>query len=244
MDFTKEKKEKLVTAILNKNYASYFYGENLHVMNRNFSFIRDKKFRDIFNALAEDTKESEKVWRLHVYLWCFIRGKNLGFDLIECGVYRGISSALAVRYTDFAQYRGTLYLIDTWEGIPADQLDRDTELSAWKKYKDPKNIEKVRERFTGFKNVQIIKGRVPEIFKEVTLPATFSFIHLDMNSSKAEIAALEFLFPRLAPGGICLLDDFGQYLAQRQMIEESKWFGQRGYYILELPTGQGVVIKD
>ena len=47
-----------------------------------------------------------------------------------------------------------------------------------------------------------------------------------MNTHIGEIAALKVLFPRLAKGGVCLLDDFGMSLAKEQMLEEKKWFSK------------------
>ena len=64
-----------------------------------------------------------------------------------------------------------------------------------------------------------------------------------MNSSIAEIGALEVLFEKMVPGSICLLDDFGMAVAFNQMKAELDWFTNKGYYICELPTTQGVVIK-
>ena len=77
----------------------------------------------------------------------------------------------------------------------------------------------------------------------IKLPKKISFLHLDMNTHIGEIAALKVLFPRLAKGGVCLLDDFGMSLAKEQMLEEKKWFSKINYNICELPTGQAFVIK-
>ncbi len=68
-------------------------------------------------------------------------------------------------------------------------------------------------------------------------------MHIDLNNAPAEIGALEILFDRLSPGGILILDDYGWvgYKAQKQA--EDPWLAARGYQVLELPTGQGLVFK-
>ena len=220
---------------------SYFSSEGMSVSGRNITFARDKKFLNLVNSIAEDDKERGKIWRLHVFLWAFINGLKLEGDLIECGVYRGFCSSVACNYTNFHNINKKLFLFDTWDGIPPDQMDngrKDIE-----NYKMPENLLKVEERFKYFPNVQIIKGRVPEVFKNIRVPSKISFLHLDMNSSIAEIGALEVLFEKMVPGSICLLDDFGMAVAINQMKAELDWFTNKGYYICELPTSQGVVIK-
>ena len=45
------------------------------------------------------------------------------------------------------------------------------------------------------------------------------------------------------PGGYIVLDDLGRSRLDSLGAEESAWMKARGYEILELPTGQGLVIK-
>jgi O-methyltransferase len=226
---------------LRKSSGSFYGSEGLYVSGRNLSFTQDKRFIDLYSSLAEDQKEKGRLWRLHVFIWSFMNGLKLDGDLVELGVYRGFSSAVAVRYSEFQNYQKTLYLFDTWDGIPNDQLD--TGRAPIDKYKDPANYEKVVTRFADYKNVKLVKGRVPESFSTIKMPEKISFLHVDMNSSIAEIGALNALWDNLVPGAICLLDDFGLLIAREQMINETVWFNQKDYLVCELPTSQGIVIK-
>ena len=220
---------------------SYFSSEGMSVSGRNITFARDKKFLNLVNSIAEDDKERGKIWRLHVFLWAFINGLKLEGDLIECGVYRGFCSSVACNYTNFHNINKKLFLFDTWDGIPVHQIDKGRK--DIENYKMPENFLKVEERFKYFPNVEIIKGRVPEVFKNIRVPSKISFLHLDMNSSIAEIGALEVLFEKMVPGSICLLDDFGMAVAFNQMKAELDWFTNKGYYICESPTSQGIIVK-
>ena len=102
----------------------------------------------------------------------------------------------------------------------------------------------MKDRFKNFKNVRIIKGRVPDVFEEIEMPKKISFLHLDMNSSTAEIGALEMLFDKMVRGAICILDDFGYSIAKAQAEHELEWFSRKGFMVCELPTGQGLVLKN
>lgn len=68
-------------------------------------------------------------------------------------------------------------------------------------------------------------------------------MHIDMNSAAPEIGALELLFDRVAPGGIVIFDDYGWLLHAKQKEAEDRFMAERGHKILELPTGQGLLIK-
>jgi hypothetical protein len=75
-------------------------------------------------------------------------------------------------------------------------------------------------------------------------PDRISYLHIDLNQAPAEIAALDALFDRVVPAGIIILDDYewaGVYRPQK--LTEDPWFGSRGYRVMPLPTGQGLVIK-
>ena len=75
------------------------------------------------------------------------------------------------------------------------------------------------------------------------VPKKIAFLHIDMNSAQAEMLALEHLFDKVTPGGVIVFDDFGWSCNVNQMTAELAFMNERGQHILELPTGQGVVIK-
>ena len=104
------------------------------------------------------------------------------------------------------------------------------------------SYEEVRDRFARFPNIDVIRGRVPEILVERS-PDRIAFLHVDMNNAAAEIAALDLLFDRVTKGGVILFDDFVWATAHAQHKAEAAWFATRREAILPLPTGQGVYVK-
>ena len=57
------------------------------------------------------------------------------------------------------------------------------------------------------------------------------------------IGVLERLFDLMVPGGVIVFDDYGWKLFEKQKIAEDEFMAARGYQILEMPTGQGLVVK-
>ena len=75
------------------------------------------------------------------------------------------------------------------------------------------------------------------------MPERIAFLHLDMNAAAAETGALEALFERVSDGGMILMDDFGRADLPNLAAAHYPWMEARNHQILELPTGQGLVIK-
>jgi len=98
------------------------------------------------------------------------------------------------------------------------------------------------DRFADMPNVVVTQGAVPEVLHQVA-PEKIAFMHLDMNNAAAEVGALEVLFDRMVPGALLVLDDYGWAVYRDQKLAEDAWLAQRGYQVMELPTGQGLVIK-
>jgi len=59
----------------------------------------------------------------------------------------------------------------------------------------------------------------------------------------AEIAVLEHIYDRIVTGGIIILDDYGWSAYRDQQKEEKNFFKKRKLKVMELPTGQGIILK-
>lgn len=97
------------------------------------------------------------------------------------------------------------------------------------------------ERFAPWNAVQVIKGFLPQAL-DIRSPEKIAFLHIDLNAPKPELGVLERLFPRMSPGGVIVFDDYGWLEFVRQREGEDDFMKNHGYEILELPTGQGLVI--
>lgn len=55
--------------------------------------------------------------------------------------------------------------------------------------------------------------------------------------------ALEVLFDRISTGGIIILDDYGRTGHRAQKASADDFMRERALAVLELPTGQGLVVE-
>ncbi len=220
-------------------FSGVYAGDNAILFDRSLGFLEDQRFMDAFNSNVQSDEDQSLILRLNTLVWAAHQVLPVKGDFVECGVYRGFCSAVIAEYLDFGKIKKIFYLYDTFEGIPEayDSENRDEP-----EYAAPGIYESVVDRFSKYKNVRIVKGIVPDTFAE-TAPEKISLLHLDLNSSKSEVAALEFLFDRVSPGGLVVFDDYGWAAYRAQRLAADEFVSKRGYRILEIPTGQGLLIK-
>jgi O-methyltransferase len=235
--------QQALTTIADIYKGQFYCNDMLICLWRNLSFRHDQKFMSCFYDAATNDKDQSLLWRVHTLAWAAKNALNVAGDFVECGVFKGLCSSVILKYLDFQDIPRQAYLYDTFEGLP-EKTSTKQERHSWD-YSgyDPEAIYTgVCEKFAKYKNVNIIRGIVPDSFKDA-VPEKIAFLHIDMNSEMAEILALEHLFDKVTPGGMIVFDDFGWTCNANQMKAELAFMNKRGHYVLELPTGQGVVIK-
>jgi hypothetical protein len=212
-------------------YAS----DNLFTFGRNLSFLDDEALMAAFREHATTRLEQVILWRTSIVVWAARQGMRLDGDFIECACYKGTTARIVYDCANLAAHPGRRYfLYDMFEHDPANPhhaVPGGGEMGEW-----------VTGRFAAMPNVIVSRGKVPEVLHRAA-PEKIAFMHLDLNSAEAELAALEVLFERMVPGAVLLLDDYGWADYRGQKLVEDPWLEKRGYRVMELPTGQGMVIR-
>ncbi|MFY3300685.1 class I SAM-dependent methyltransferase [Achromobacter xylosoxidans] len=213
-----------------------YAGDNIFTYHRNLGFLEDEALMQAFRRHAATDVEQAVLWRIAVVLWGVRNGLRLAGDFVECACYKGTTARIVCDAVDFgtqADRRYYLYdLFDYDPSLPHHAMpEHSKQLYGW-----------VRQRFSDLPNVTVSQGKVPQVLHEAA-PRQIAFMHLDLNNAEAEIGALDMLFDRMVPGAVLILDDYGWLYYRAQKDAEDPWFARRGYRVLELPTGQGMVIK-
>ncbi|GLR14980.1 methyltransferase [Chitinimonas prasina] len=229
-----------------QGFARTYAADMLITFDRNLAFLEDPTFKSAFEReSANNDRDQSLAWRIHTATWAASQALHVQGDFVECGVFEGFTSACICHYLQFQQQPRQFWLYDTFAGLP-EQYSTAEERQLWNgMYQDPQYaglLQQVRQRFASYPNVRIEPGILPDQLQQAS-PERIAFLHLDLNSAPAEIAVLEQLYERISPRGVILLDDYGWLSSRHQMEAERAFFGQRQVPILELPTGQGLVIK-
>lgn len=248
--------DEVIQEAIAPNHQCYFWGDRLLTIDKSAGFLSDPSFSAAYHKVRGSHQYDQYAsphtiaWRLHTLVWAAKSALKLEGDFVECGVFKGDMSWMISQTVDFVARGKQFYLYDTFEGFSEKYSSAEKDFPdnpqffefANTFYKDPNLYSYVCNRFENNNHVHIIKGVVPDSLLEKS-PEKIAFLHLDLNSAAAEIGALEVLFPRLTPGAPLVLDDYGWKLHHKQKEAEDKFMHALGYEILELPTGQGLVIK-
>jgi hypothetical protein len=162
-------------------------------------------------------------------------------DIVECGVWRGGSMLTAARTLVAAgDSIRELYLYDTFEGMSAptdEDIDpkgnsaadllktsgRDSIVHAFA----PLDIVKEAMGQTTYPadRIHYVKGKVEETIPAVA-PDRIAILRLDTDWYESTRHELHHLFPRLVPGGVLIIDDYGHWQGARKAVDE--FFRQPG----------------
>ena len=226
------------------------YNQDGLATQHNADFMRDPRFAAAYAVGLENARPGVQVqWRVHVALWCAEMAARLEGDFVECGVHTGILSGAVMTWLDFARLAPRrFWLFDTWAGIPEEQMtaeERAHGVAAMnRKYANGDATHAaVVTKFARWPNAQVVRGRVPESLSAMQGTGRVAYASIDMNVAAAEMAAAEFLWPRMVRGAALLLDDYGWAAHASQKHAWDDWARRTGVAILSLPTGQGLVLK-
>lgn len=238
--------------LLHRLGGRFAYVQDGLVTVHNHEFLEDPAFRAAYErGLKASGKDYYWHWRVYVGLWAARNCRKLGGDFVECGVNYGFMSSAIMHDLDWDKTGKTFFLLDTFQGLDPRYVSEDEKKAgaleqsrAWLTsgfYVS--GIEAVQRNFSEWNNLKIIAGTIPETLLQIT-SFEIAFAHIDMNNSPPEVAAAEYIWPRLVRGGLILLDDYAFYGYRPQKIGMDGFARSVGTEVLSLPTGQGLILKS
>lgn len=222
-----------------------YNADALCVWAKNLEFLKEPRFQQ---AYQRGIKSGQKIggelnrdihieWRVHVAVWAATHALRLKGDFVECGVNTGVLSLAICQYVDFNRSGKQFFLFDTYCGIPEEQLEHSTGNTIYEECYDM-----VKGNFAAFTGAKLVRGMIPESLSFENI-GDVSYLSIDLNNSTAEVAAIEFFWPKLVVGGVVLLDDYGWREAHVQKTALDQFAKSVKAEILTLPTGQGLLLK-
>jgi hypothetical protein len=221
--------------------------DSLITCHKNVGFLRDERFLSAYHrGISSGHKWGENLhieWRVHVACWAAERARSLPGAFVECGVNTGIISLAVCEYIDFNTTGKDFYLFDTFNGVPESQMceaelvDRIRENEVYEEC-----FDLAQKNFAPFPRVKLVRGLVPDTLSKVPIDRV-SYLSIDLNIVQPEIAAMEFFWDKLVSGAVVVLDDYGWANYPLQQEAHDRFAASKGVPILNLPTGQGLIIK-
>lgn len=197
----------------------------------------EETFQALHRRCAAETMTSaERMYGL----WQAVRhvqSRALPGAFVECGVWRGGSSMLAA-LTLLAEGETSrdLYLYDTFRGM-SEPTERDVSFRGydarahWNELRGERgsdvlayaDLATVRANLarTGYppERVHFVAGKVEDTIPN-TIPPSLAILRLDTDWYASTRHELEHLYPRLEPGGVLIVDDYGHWRGARDAVDE------------------------
>ncbi|MDC0996373.1 macrocin O-methyltransferase [Pseudomonadales bacterium] len=180
--------------------------------------------------------------------------------MVECGVWRGGVSILMAERLRLDENKRSQFLYDTFEGM-SEPTDRDwdkhgnaakTQLAKTSRRNTANDvwafasIEDVRQNFKNLGvstvDVDMIKGKVEDTIPS-SIPDKIAVLRLDTDWYESTMHELEHLYPRLSPGGVLLIDDYGYWAGCKEAVDEFFSRSTPRPYMSFMPSGSVVAIK-
>jgi hypothetical protein len=167
--------------------------------------------------------------------------------IVECGVWRGGSMMAVIRtLLKAGDTTRDLFLYDTYEGMtepgandvtrdgtPASVLMRDASKGDAESIWCYASLDEVRRNVgkMGYpkEKLHFVQGKVEDTIPE-SAPERIALLRLDTDWYESTRHELTHLYPRLAAGGVLIVDDYGHWQGSRRAVDE--WIAQTGVQIL------------
>lgn len=202
--------------------------------------MQDEKFQAMLAQCRAFTLTSdERMYALHTAVQYLVHAKIPG-AMVECGVWQG-GSCMNIALTLQQQHvcDRDIYLFDTFEGMtPPESMDVDLlNRSATALLETPTEsastqcvaaLEIVQRNMLSTRypaeKIHYIPGAV-ETTLPARAPAQIALLRLDTDWYASTKQELTHLYPRLASGGVLIIDDYGHWRGARQATDE--YFAQQ-----------------
>ena len=191
----------------------------------------DPEFEELTARVRPYTMTTvERLWGLREAVDYVVR-EDIPGDAVECGVWRGGSSMLIALQLLRTQDGGRkLWMYDTFEGMTAPSEFDDAEaLEQFEEHRARGEqwirapIDEVKRNLgsTGFPatRLELVAGKVEDTIPD-RMPSEISILRLDTDWYESTHHELVHLWPRLSPGGVLIIDDYGHWGGARKAVDE------------------------
>ena len=167
----------------------------------------------------------------------YVCNNHIRGDFVECGVWRGGNSIVALYILNKLKSKKKLWMYDTFAGM-TEPTNNDFENHTGQlainefKLKSSENynewcyasIDDVKNNIKNYQkniDVKFVKGDILQTLKiNSNIPNDISVLRLDTDWYESTKLELEILFPRLQKGGVILIDDYGHWGGCKKAVDE------------------------
>lgn len=173
-----------------------------------------KKFikKQILKHIKVPPAPAMKIDNVYAYLDALHQKRDIAGPVVEVGVATGGTTALACRFLSRLKASKEYYCLDTYSGFVQSQLETDHKLGLTPEHDrmfSDNSLDNVRNNLRGWgiqRNINFVQGDICTM-DEAKIPDGISVCLLDVDLRDPIYEGLKRLRPKMADGGIILVDD-------------------------------------
>jgi len=194
--------------------------------------------RELNAAKSTTLVSSERLWTIK---WAFLQTQSIPGEIWEAGVYRGgVARLLRTLMIDHsATDHCKLRLFDSFAGLPDGRAGID--FHGRGEFGDT-SLSEVRAFVGEDEFIEYRPGWIPETFSGLD-HSLIRLAHVDVDLYESTLNCLAHIYPRLAIGGIIVLDDYGFVSCPGVRKAVDEFFREKPDLPLTLPSGQAFVVR-
>ncbi len=181
-----------------------------------------------------------------LYLWfdCLYATRNLDGVALEVGCYLGATAALGARYLAEIGSDRPYFVLDTFSGPIDEHVSAEVRLGGTDRHRHdfsgntPGLARRVMDRHGGG-SVTMIVGDITSI-PEGEIPGRVAACLLDVGLAEPVHLALHRIYPRMAAGGIIMVDDCDDRTDYKARLGYERFIAEMGLR-REITFGKGLV---
>jgi hypothetical protein len=238
-------RDLVVEPLVMKGLYGFTYHNDGMATTHYSPFVDDAKFERAYAEMAKwwwQDRVLDVRWRMWILTQAARQCRALPGHFAEFGVYRGGCAFMILTLADLNPDQ-RYFLFDTFEGIPSSNLTESEEAAGFAGRLGDTTVAHVANVLSPWTDhLEFVRGDIFDTL-EALETGPIAFCHLDLNASAPTIRALEYVYPRLLPSAMIVMDDYTQfaYSEQRKAIDE--FVRDKPEVVLALPTGQGLLVK-
>ncbi len=135
--------------------------------------------------------------------------------IVECGVWRG---GMIASIAEMLGNNRSYYLFDSFEGLPSAQKIDGVDALSWQSNKDSAyyfdncKAEEIYAheamKMSGVSNYKLVKGWFSDTVSHAQFDEPIALLRLDGDWYDSTMQCIEALYPKIAQGGIVIVDDY------------------------------------
>ena len=215
-------------------------------------YLKEIKDNVKYSKVYDKYKDFTMIPRRCYIDWLALANQYKGVEgsVVECGVWRG---GMIAGIAEIMGPQRDYYLFDSFEGLPpAKEIDGQAAIEYQKNTTSPEYYDNCKAEMewaqkamakAGAKNVKYVKGWFEDTVPTYQFDKPIAVLRLDGDWYDSVMVCLEHLFPKVAKGGVIMIDDYYSwegaskavhvYLAKYQRVERlmNSWYLSGSYMI-------------